>query len=260
MKTKHVYTLLTLLGEKEKQPLDHFGFGKISQAMCADLDSEPISQRYLYDLYRKTNRKLAADIDSSSPRTYHIDLMVKYLGFSSFSHFASYQENKISNSLKSCIGNWWSYVRANSGELLFKAPVQIRLDDLRNRLSMELRSNGHLFYGAASEASNCLTCSLDSINGKTLALVFKLGNSSSFQLLQGVFCGISSAGDPISGREILLREEELSYEEMKWEQLSLKDEKTDPRILSYFSSYTQNCIKTKGVSSFTLTDLEPEAH
>ncbi|HCS21244.1 MAG TPA: hypothetical protein DIW47_11905 [Bacteroidetes bacterium] len=100
---------------------------------------------------------------------------------------------------------------------------------------------------------------LDSGNGKKLSLVFKLGNTTELELLQGVFCGISSAGDPISGREILVKELEQDYEKMKWAQLSLKDENTDPRILNYFAEYAPNCIKIKNVSSFQLSDLESDA-
>ena len=77
-------------------------------------------------------------------------------------------------------------------------------------------------------------------------------------MLQGVFCGISSAGDPISGREILLREDHLDYEEMQWEQVRLDNPQTAPCIREYFKSSHQNCIKIRGVSTFTLDDLESE--
>lgn len=255
MKTKHVLQLLTQLGEKENQPLDHYGFGEISKAINTPLDSESISQRYLYDLFRKTENKLKKDVESSSPRTFHIDLMVKHLGFSSLSHFTRHQEERISDRLKMCCGNWWSIVRANSGEQLFKAPVQIAIDSINNKVSMELRSSDRVFRGEVNETDQCLTAVLKSNNGKWFSLIFKLGNSTTYELLQGVFCGISSAGDPISGREILLREDTIAFDEMKWEQLKLEDENTDPRILNYFKSYSQNCIKTTGVSTFTLEDL-----
>lgn len=256
MKTKHVLNLLNLLAEKENQHPDLRGFGEMSEAICKNYPTELITQRYLYDLYRKTEKKLEKGVETSSPRKYHIDIIAKHLGYPSFSRYEVYQETRISPNLKSCCGNWWSYVRANAGEILFKAPVKIYMDAVNTKVIMELRSNGRIFKGEVQEESGCMTSSLDSGSGKKLALVFKLGNSTSMEVLQGVFCGISSAGDPISGRELLIKEPVLAYEEMVWIQLGFKDEKTDPRILAYFSQYGQNCIKIKGVSSFNMMDLE----
>lgn len=256
MKTKHVLNLLTLLAEKEGQALDHSGFGRMSEAICADYPTEVISQRYLYDLYTKSKKKLKEGVENSSPRNYHIDIIAKHLGYPSISRYEARQETSFSPYLKSCCGNWWSYVRANAGEKLFKAPVRVYMDAENNKLMMELRSKGRTFKGEVHEDSGCMTTQLDSGSGKRLAMVFKLGNSTTMEVLQGVFCGISTAGDPISGRELLIRETELTFDAMEWSQLSMKDETTDYRILAYFSQYAQNCIKIKDVSSFTMTDLE----
>ncbi len=256
MKTKHILNILKLLAEREHQSLDRHGFGKMSEAICKPYPAEVISQRYLYDLYRKSLKKIKLGVESSSPRNYQIDMIAKHLGYPSYLQFESYQETKVSPILKACTGNWWSYVRANAGEFLFKAPVRILLDESTNQVKMEMRTKGRVFKGLVHEDIGCLTSYLDSGNGKKLAVVFKLGNTPVFELLQGVFSGISSAGDPISGREILVRETELTFEDMHWKQLPLADETTEPRIRNYFSVYGQNCIKIREVSSFTLSDLD----
>ncbi|MHB1279522.1 MAG: hypothetical protein ACYC1Q_14130 [Bacteroidia bacterium] len=256
MKTKHVMNLLKLLADGENQALDHHGFQKMSEAMYKDGSPEVISPRYLYDLYRKTKKKLDSGIEVSSPRAYHINLIAKHLGYPSFGQYETIQETKVSPTLKACAGIWWSYVRANAGEKLFKAPVRIFIDENSNQVNMEMRTKGRVFKGLVHEDIGCLTSYLDSGNGKKLAVVFKLGNATNFELLQGVFSGISSAGDPISGREILVRETGLAFDAMHWEQVPLADEATEPRIRNYFSSYGQNCLKIKEVSSFSLSDLE----
>lgn len=263
MRTKYIVQLLEFLAQKEGQSTDRYGFLKVSEAVCkhyaqktgASPDNEIVSQRYLYDLYRKEKEKLKAGVEVSSPRTNLIDMLADYAGYPTFVQYEKAQEKSLSNVLAACIGNWWSYVRANAGEALFKAPVKIYMDAQRNRLMMEMRSKERLFVGEVSEESSCLTAQLESGSGKKLALVFKLGNSLAIEVLQGVFSGISSAGDPIAGRELLVREPNIPYDAMQWEQLPLNDSNSDARILHYFEDYGVNCMKIKGVSSFRMGDL-----
>lgn len=255
MKTRHVLRLLELLAEKENQALDRSGFGRMSEAICDSQKTTAVDQRYLYDWYRKVQKLLEAGVETCNPQKLHMDIIAKHLGYPAFRHYESQQDSKVSRNLASCVGNWWSYVRANSGEVVFKTPVSIQLDPVNQIVSMEFRSKSKIFKGIVSEDSSCLTTLLDSGEGKKLGLVFKIGNTS-MKVLQGVFCGISSAGEPIAGREILVRETDLSYEEMKWELLSLNDPTVDERIRTYFSEHTQNCIKIRGVSSFGWGDLD----
>lgn len=249
-------SLLQALADLEKVGLEYDDFAHMSAAICKAHSTELVSQRYLYDLYWRTMEKLETGVEISRPRGYLIDLIAKHLGYPSFRHFVIRGETAISPSLQACMGTWWSYVRANAGERLLKAPVRIFQDENKNLVKMEMRTKGRIFKGLAHENIGCLTAYLDSGNGKKLALVFKLGNAPYFELLQGVFSGISSPGDPISGRELLLRETDLAFDDMHWEELLLTDGTTDSRIRNYFSDYGQNCIKIREVSSFTLSDLE----
>ncbi len=264
MKTKHILSLLDKLAEKENESPDHYGFLKMSEALCqfyakeygAAEDNEIITRRYLYEVYGESVKRVKEGREYSRRRINLIDIIARYLGYPSFKSYVLSQEVEISAVLTSCVGNWWSYVRANAGEMIFKAPVRIYQDSVNHKVYMELRSRERVFRGEVSEESGCLTTLLESGAGKKLALIFKLGNTRTVELLQGVFCGISSAGDPISGRELLLREKEQKYEEMQWISLDLNDAAEDARILSYFSQYAQNCIKIRGVSSFNLNDLD----
>lgn len=263
MKTEHLLKLLELLARKEGQSLDHYGFGKMSDALCKfyveetglSLDNEIITQRYLYDLYRKSVKKMKKGELNSSPRIVFVDTISKYLDYPSYQHFEASQTKNISKELESCIGNWWSYVRANSGEYIFKAPVRIAQDS-GNSITIELRSSERVFSGIIEEVGGCLTSTLISDQKKALSIILKLGNSTHIKLLKGVFSGISSGGDPIAGREVFLREENLPFKKMVWEKLAINSEEIDSRISGYFQSYEKNCIKVSGVSSFDWDDLD----
>lgn len=250
--TYSVLNLITALSEKLEESTDRAGFEKMSR----ELDEEKVSGRYLADVHKQVQEALDKKKMTIGIRRYKLDHIALFLGFRNFQRFENEYARPPDPVLTACIGNWWSMVRANSGAYILKAPVSIYRSDDGRQVNMKLRGRQHLFTGTIVFRAGCLFCTLDSEQAKKLFIVFKAGTVKNTLLMQGVFTGISSAGDPIAGRELLVREGKLSFEEMSWQKLTTDDAQTDTRICSYFKEYEGNCIKISGASSFDLTDLD----
>lgn len=254
-KVYHIVALLESLAQKaDGQSLDLRGFNVMSDKMM-EAGTEEISARYLYDLYRKMQKKEATDEVAAGRRTHMLDIIAKYLDFDRFSHFESAYDKPISNVVMACVGNWWSYVRANNNSDILKAPVKIFYANAMDGMQMELRGQERKFNGRLKEKGNCFSGFIESDTDKRIGLVFRLGATNNINLLQGVFCGLSNSGDPIAGREILVREKEMKYEKMEWSRHKHNDEKIDARIRKYFWGYERNCIKVMSINGFNLDDL-----
>lgn len=247
----HILRLLEKLGEKEGQSLDHLGFSVISD----QIDSHYISQRYLYDLYRQALKKEMNKETKHQARRHYLDILAKHAGYKSFEHFSKTLRVEIPANALACIGNWWSYVRVNLGEAVLKAPVRIFQDTYSQKLFMELRGQERIFKGELKIEANCISGALESGTTKWLGLIFKLGATQKINLLQGVFCGISSANTPIAGRELLVREPGLSYEEMTWKKLSPKDKELPAQLQRYFHDRRDNCINIVSPTVYDKADL-----
>src|SRR5690606_27614722 len=128
-----------------------------------------------------------------------------FLKFETFNNFSRFCVMKPNDALMNCIGNWWSLVRSNAGPHVLRAPVTIYLND-NYEVCMTLKGNEKVFQGILKMEGPCLVGNLDSGAGKLLSVIFKLGSRKEMTLIKGVFCGLSSAGEPIAGREILMRE------------------------------------------------------
>lgn len=248
--TADVLRLIEQLSKKTGQVPDHAGFGK----MCEMIDEDEISQRYLYDLYTRTIKLHANGVINTQARSFYLDAIAKYLGYSGFIQFSVALENIISEKVRSCIGNWWSYVRANAEDYLYKAPVSI-FTDSKMQMRMHLKGNERNFFGEIVEKGQCLFIYLESGTDKQIGLVLRIGSTKRINLLQGTFSGISSVGDPIAGREILIREKDKNFVDMNWEKLQLTDENVDERIRTYFSNYSDNCIRVNNISGFDMENL-----
>lgn len=251
--TRDVLRLVEQLAEKTGQILDYAGFGKMSDL----IDAEHITQRYLDDLYRDMKKNEQAGKLKTGKRTYYLDPVASYLGYKNFSQFVLSLNTAKSAALMSCAGNWWSYVRDNSGNGLLKAPVKIFLDENRQQMRMELKGSERNFFGEVEDKGGCLSGFLVSGTDKKIGLMFRLGNTRNMEVLQGVFCGISSSGDPIAGRELLVREKHREYSMMQWSRHTLHDEEIDHNIRKYFADHALNCLKVKEIKGFDLASLGP---
>jgi len=244
-KVRHVIRLLELLAQETRQPLNYSGFKVMSEYVGKVADDETdISPKYLDDVYRAMNKKLVEGRTETRTKPKYLDIIARFLNFKGgFNEFSFEQEIEISDTLKSCEGFWWSYVRANNGDFIFKAPVRIYQDEKLKEMYMELKGRERTFCGKLILKGNCMTGFLESGTNKRLGLIFQLGDTRIINTIQGVFCGISTYNEPIAGREILIRETNIDYNEMVWCQYNLHDERIDVRIRDYFSLYNKNCIK-----------------
>jgi hypothetical protein len=103
---------------------------------------------------------------------------------------------------------------------------------------------------------------LQSGQNKNIHIVLKAGHSTEPQVLQGVFSGVSTAGDPIAGREIFIRQK-LSYDKLTTERASIKDligskSRESELIGKYFKNKEYNILKGGAASTFGLDDLVRE--
>ncbi len=250
-RTQIVLSLIQKLADITNQSLDHYGFGKMSELIPED----EISQRYLDDLHRNIKRKIEYNILFCRPSCHYLDIISQYVGYENFAQFSIAFERNIPFILKSCVGNWWSYVRDSSGQFLFVAPVKIFLKKSTQQVFMEMKGGENTFSGDLEFKGGCMFGYLKSGSDKRIGLVFKLGIIEKIHLLKGVFSGISSSGIPIAGRELLIREDSLPYENMVWSKTSITESNYDKRVHNYFMNINENCIKISDTNFFDLNDL-----
>ena len=255
MNNEHALKLLEKFAETLGVPIDKYGSTVMSNAI--DDPDVDISPRYLTDLYKRLTDEQEKGIPTKGPRAVYINAIAKHLGYTGFHQFSLSLEQKISPSLASCVGYWWSYVRANSGNYIYAAPVHIFEDKMKKVMRLEMKGRERVFSGRVEEKAGCLSGFLESGTDKRLGLVFKMGDTRLMNVLQGVFCGMSTAGCPIAGREILVREKLLDYTEMHWTKYHF-DGTLDTHIQDYFSGTGQDNIVIRDIRGFELEDL-PQA-
>lgn len=249
-KTHHIRLLFQALSQKTGAALDWAGFQIMSDVL--DDSVQMVSRRYLNDTYKDILSMIDRGISDSRHRVIHLNVIAQYLGYDHFDDFSRSCESELDPIVASVCGNWWSYVKSSDGSSILKAPVKIYRDSVSGALKMNLEGKERQFRGTIEEKGNCLTGFLDSGTGKRIGLVFKLGESLHIDLLQGVFCGVSTTGHPIAGREILIREK--SGVEMKWEKLKTNDQGLHPSVQSYFKRFDDN-ICVNNIKGFGEDDL-----
>lgn len=243
-KTIHVKALIEALAKKTGQPTDHSGYGQMSERIDAKIN---ISQKYLGDVYREANKKIANGILKTKNSRPHLDAIAQFLNYKNFDHFSETRDFNLSPIMKACLGNWWSYALSNNAQYIYKAPVKIFMSETPVDLLIELKGSERMFKGSLREDGTCFSGFLDSSKGKKLGLVFRLCNSVQIDLLQGVFSGMSSAGEPIAGKELLVRETELHFKEMKWSKHKPNDVSIHANIRKYFSDKVSSVIKVQNI-------------
>jgi hypothetical protein len=251
--TEYILKLIDILSERTGQSKDFYGFRKMSEII--DDEHVDVSPRYLDDLFRKVSEKHLAGATTCRASGPHLDAICRAMGYLNFQQFCNSCDFPISPVLESCSGNWWSYFRAHAGNYIFRSPVRIFRDQLRQTMRMDVKGRERVFSGKIDERDDCLSGFLESGTDKRIGLVFKLGKNRQMELIQGVFCGISM-GDPVAGREICVRETGMKYEEMSWSKHLLDDKSIDYRIRDFFSDYEGNCITIKDISGFEIEDLK----
>lgn len=192
-----------------------------------------------------------------------INEIAKALGYENYKHFLRVSNLSDNRVLKAAMGIWYSYVRCNSGqEYILRSPV--RIFEERKEVRMELKGPVRYFKGQVHVTAECFHCHLRSSMNKNIYLVFKAGFAERPEVLQGVFSGLSTAGDPIGGREILIRQPpetefaDLTNARVPIGELTQSKDREEQLIGKYFFNKDTNILKGGRASTFGFDDLAIE--
>lgn len=248
----HIKRLFELLAEKKKIDPCHSGFKSID----GDHDLDLVSGKYLYEKYGEALRAIEMKEKHIKCRLSILNTIAKATNFDSYTSFLQQFTFIQSSAHARFVGNWWSYARANAIPALLKAPVKIS-SDAHGILQMKMKGGQNNFKGIVEIRANNLFCQLDAGNEKMFQIILKTGALERIQVMQGVFSGISSGFEPIAGREVFIKEEELDFENMIWRSfpLNAKTHELHKHVLNYFKTYKGNCIRGGRSSTFSIEDL-----
>lgn len=249
-----VSTLKQLLEELSRQTgnsVDYAGLKNISE-MIGELGSD-----YLYKkIYQVI--KLGEDHDLHGVRDFHLNKMLKFLGYSSIAAFEDSRRNPLNDQMLTLQGNYYSYVRANykSGVVL-RSPVRIYRQE--SHLVFELKGKDLCYQGELVLKNGCIFVLMTSPEGKTFHHVYKVGTRKRPKVLQGVFSGVSTAFDPIGGRTVLIRQEkdfgQLTNRKATADEMISSPETEETRVGLYFREYYNNNLSPFKSSDFDYDDL-----
>jgi hypothetical protein len=256
--------LLNKIAEETLLDLAHTNFTAIKERLDERYrelypSKKPVaySDEYLYrKLYlpaQKPNRQTV------SANVAIINAIAQSIGYDSFNHFTRVVDSDDNPVLKNCKGQWYSYVRCNSGQpYILRAPVLIYSE--KKIMRMKLQGGVRTFIGNVVADGTCIYCMLKSSEVKNIHMVLKTGLSTRPNVIQGVFSGLSTAGDPIAGREVLVRQEkkfeELSHKRIAIAEMLKSGEHEDRVLARYFDRKESNILKAGTSSTFELGDLE----
>ncbi|CAN5850472.1 hypothetical protein BH11BAC7_BH11BAC7_37090 [soil metagenome] len=235
-------------------------FPFIHAKMKEKIKGDFFAENYLYKkLYLRARNAEKNGGGKLNLKDEYIELIVSYAGFKSYDQFLKLREQKFPEELENCAGAWYSYVRCNSGEMyVLRAPV--RIYEETKQIFIEMKGTSRTFKGELKIEAQCIHCLLESGQGKSIHLVLTLGVAKKPNVLLGVFSGISSGGDPIAGREVLVRQV-LEFEGLKNNRLSISgligsDNEEEKLIGEYFMDKQDNILKGGRSSTFELGDLK----
>lgn len=266
-----VKKLFVHLAETANENLNHAGFLAMSEFIKAKVRESDVSQEYLYKTFNSIEISIKDNIErkrnhksKSKPylekmvRTsiYKLDFIAKAAGFKSFTDFKNKKDSPPDGILTSCCGNWWYIIRSYTGEYIVKAPARIFLGETDGKIKMELQGRELYYRGSVELRAGNVFCILDSGKEKLLYLVSKIGTCKTATLMQGVFCTISTATEPVGGRHLLIKENGEEFNKMKWDKLSLRNAPLDKRIIYYFKKLDNNCTQIGRTNTFDLSDID----
>jgi hypothetical protein len=259
-KATEIMRLLEALAKETGTTLTRDSFVEMYEVMKLKNEKLPFNS---WDyLYRKLflQAKNASKNSMISVSSTNIAAIVKFLKYSDYEQFSRDEHPERNPVLQNCLGKWLSCVRCNSGSShVLISPVIITAKG--KEIRMELNGPVRLFEGIARLNGSCLFCMLQSGNEKNLHLVFKVGLSNEPEILKGVFSGLSSGGDPIAGREILIRHSEENSLPFKNQRIKIKalidSEDENQRLIGkYFNDRSKNILSGGKASTFGWEDLE----
>lgn len=254
-KTETIEKLLEALYKKTNSRPTHTSLQKLYNRFEKPVFGEDyLYKRVLRPLMNlKKSRKKEISLNENN-----VDYLLAFLGYKNLDHFEHTYGKPLHAMLAACAGNWYSYVRCNSGNpVILRSPVKISV--AVDEVLMQLRGIGREFSGVMHSEGDCVYTSLESHSGKKLQLVFRLGVTRP-DVLQGVFSGVSSAGEPIAGRELLIRQDAemalLSNKRITIDALLSDEDETENLVGHYFKNSALNILKAGQPSTFGIADLE----
>ncbi len=260
VKSQHVFQLLHDAAQKANLPLEHASFGPLSEQINNVPGEVYISKRYLYEnVFKQVDKAIVKGEVNVRLNVAYLNKIAAFLSYNDFFQFIHTSSSTLNVQLRECLGNWYSYVRCNSGlDQVLVSPVRIFEQD--NKAMLELKGPRRSFWGEVRIRGGCLLCLLEAGEEKELHLSFKMGVARAPKVLKGTFSGVSTGGDSVAGREILVREDVLIFEDMRNRKVSLEEARQnndllDPRIVHFFKDYEGNYIKVSLVGGFDLDDL-----
>ncbi|MEZ4776384.1 MAG: hypothetical protein R3D00_24630 [Bacteroidia bacterium] len=245
-------------------PLTYSKCGLLSQVIENTVPGTPeISQRYLYEyLHLRINRALKADETTYGLNVEYVEKLVRFAGYEGVQDWLASRENqkpKPDDQLESLKGMYYCYVMCNSGQPdLLKSPVKIHHNG--KHYVVEMRGKVRKFEGVPEIRQGCLFVLLRSDQDKQLHWVCKVGNSRSPEIIQYIFSGVSSGGDPIGGKGLLVKTRlsdmnEGTNEKIPMENLKFSSSEKDLGLFTYFSTANPARMKISSVSTFDFRDI-----
>lgn len=252
-KVEELLELFERLAAKTGDSLDHNGFMNMEHKLGIQ---SGISHRFLYKKYRSLTESSG---DSATIQNGKLDPILQFLGYSKYSDFQEELYNPIPEILKSCEGKWVCYVRQNSEKgNVYQSPVKIYAES--QSMVFHLQGPHQVYIGNIQMSSGTLFTLFKSDRGKQFHHVYKIGRRVRPHVLQGVFSGVSTAGDPIGGRTVLVRLESetvgINNVKLELDELLSSSNTEMVAIGNYFREYSSNNLKINPVVSFDLDDLD----
>lgn len=260
-KASEIRLLMDAVARKAGTTFHHASMKKIYSELDNSLDKLILKEDYLYKQIYDQLKKLKGKNAMIGLNKRMVDQFLDYLSFYDMPEFIKALSQPEQPVLKNYEGKWYSYVRCNSGEeYVLISPVHIYSID--REMLVELRGPRRIFHGKLKRTGNCISCMMESEGDKALHLVFQVGNAQEPDVLQGVFSGMSAAGDPIAGREILIRaksnEKFQAMENLRRPISAMIESKNEEEkaVGMYFKKPEHNILKAGRSSTFTLDDLK----
>lgn len=256
-----IMILLEKVAKKAGHIVVNTQFPLIHEKMKEACGQPFFGEQYLYKAMYLEARKLEEQGGGMlTLKDEYLEIIARYAGYENYLHFVKSLRYELPEALMNCKGEWYSYVRCNSGEMeVLVSPL--RIYDKMNQVFMEMKGATRDFNGEIKMERDSLYCLLESREGKNIHLVLKIGVAKKPKVLQGVFSGLSSGGDPIAGREVLVKQEGMEFEKMKNDKLKISaliNSKIEEEqiIGAYFSDKERNILKGGQASTFDLSDLK----
>lgn len=262
--TSIVEDLLKKAMEKAGKTYDRFGLSELPTAINAELPSQyrQIGSRYIYDTVYLSIEKARKSLQENVRLNQScLDSIARFIGFRDIANFRLAQLPGLRKEMLSVEGAWYSVVRSSSGlPYILVSPVKISISENQKAILI-LKGLNRTYRGEVKWTGGSMSTLITSEDQtKSLHMAFKVGLSKYPKVIMGVFSGISTAGEPVAGKDILYKSD-IPFEEMKSSKISIEslneqeESVIPPPIIRYLSDFDKNYIKVIGMGTLDLDEL-----